>query len=480
MKRWLSLAACLLLAAPAAWAQDGFEDAGFGSGGFGEGFDTEIAAPSIDIGQIDRDFEQKSWDFYGFTKAEAGYSYAKESDQEKFTKMRFTLNLSFDYKFNPDWRLKINGNGFHDQAYRVNGRDQYSQDTLDAYERELELRDTYIEGVLGGGFSLKSGRQIVAWGQSDAAQINDMANPRDNRELGMVDIEDARIPVTATKLTWASGGFQTDLVALHEFRPNKIGTQGSEFDPLSGLRSSGVQVAEDELPANGGEWMFRVLNRYHGGDAALYASETYSDSFYLDFESYSSTAGLTLTPKYAKVRSVGVSANQVFGGMLIKGELARKQGMTYTRNDLAAQIMTLAYSGQMPNQDNVEATVEKTLNQASLGVEYMGITDLTLTLEGIYEQIADYQDNLSSGETTAMTFSSLDYAALNDTLHYRVVWIHFFDQDGDVYRLTVDYDVIDALNISGGLVAFESPSDTALLEPFKNNDRLIAALKYSF
>jgi len=485
MNRWLMVAMAVWFQSSAAWAQDGFDDAGFGDSGFGDGFDTEVSAPVVELDAVDTNSVVQPWSFYGFMKGEAGYSPQKEGDEKKLTKLQGTLNLSFDYRLNDQWRSKVSTNGFVNQAYQINGRSGYTQGTLDVYEQEFELRDTYIEGSFSSGLSVKTGRQVLAWGQSDSSQINDMANPRDNREMGMVDIEDARIPVAATKLAWVNDGLELDLVALHEFRPNKTPGAGSEFDLLGSLRSQGVVVNPDDQPTGQDGFMVRLYQSYNGGDAVVYYADTYSDGFYLDLSSVAMVGGkpaLSMTPRYKKVKSVGLSGNKVFGGLLLKGELAQKQGMVYGRNDLATQVGGLLQQGVFPGavSGQVISFEEKDVTQVMAGVEYMGFVDLTLTMEVTYEKINDWQDTLSSKETGGVSFSSVDYAALNDTLHTRFIWFQLFNLDGGVYRVNVDYDWMDGVNVSGGYISYQSPGPTSLLEAYAKNDRVIAALKYSF
>jgi len=485
MNRWFlaAMVACLL-ASPVS-AQDGFDDAGFGEGGFGDGFDTEISAPSVDLDSVDLSVEVKAWSFYGFTKAEIGYSPKKKGTDKKLTKLQGTLNLSFDYKLSDQWRSKVNANGYVDQAYQINGKENYTQGTLDAYEQEFELRDTYVEGSFSSGWSVKVGRQILAWGQSDSSQINDMANPRDNRELGMVDIEDARIPVGATKIAWVNDGLELDIVALHEFRANKVPGAGSEFDMLASARAKGVQIASEQLPTGQDGGMLRLFKSFNGGDLAAYYSDTYSDSFYLDLDSVSfvgTGASLSLVPKYSKVKSVGFAANQVFGSMLVKGEIANKQGVVYGRKDLATQIGGLLKQGTAPSllKSKVTAFETKDLNQVMVGIEYQGLTDVVLSSEVSFDQVKDWHEQLNTAKTGGGSFTSASYNALNDTLSTRLIWFHMFNSAGDVYRINIDYDLMDALNISAGMITYQSPGKTSLLEAYGTNDRLISAIKYSF
>ena len=464
-------------------------------GGFDEGFDMNIASPEAPTEATSAEPEAeadlpKAWDFYGFAKTDFGYSYEKQDPEKPLSKLRETLNLTFDYKFSDSWRTRINGNAFYDGAYGINGTDLYTQEVLDAYQQEVELRDTYLEGELGAGFSIKMGRQVIAWGQSDASQINDMANPRDNREMGMVDLEDARIPVIASMLSLDQGSWRTDLVAIHEFRANKTAPVGSEFDPLIGLRTTGVTVGDEQKPNSGGEWAARALALFNGGDLGFYASHTYNDQFYLGFDSLSLATGspqLTLAPQYAWVDSVGVAGNKVLGSLLIKGEYAQKKGLRVNRADVGTQAVALIQSGRYPanltwgpSSEAIQAWAERDQEQYMFGVEYMGVTDLVLTLEADYTHIKNWDETISSKENQFLAFSTLSYSAINDRLNSRLVWIQFVNGDGGVYRYSLDYDWLEGLNIAGGLVVFRSPGPDALIEAYKNNDRFTLAAKYSF
>ena len=55
----------------------------------------------------------------------------------------------------------------------------------------------------------KLGRQIVNWGRSDTVRVLDVINPLDNREPGLVDIEDLRLPVTMARVDYFPKWFWT-------------------------------------------------------------------------------------------------------------------------------------------------------------------------------------------------------------------------------------------------------------------------------
>ncbi len=160
----------------------------------------------------------------GFVREDLAYSiHAPEERFEftrrdpHFTKIRTTLNLSLEVPLSTSWKTKISINGFHDDYYRQAGRETFAEETITTCETELELRDTFVEDPLSSNLWLKFGRQIIVWGEADSVQIVDQVNPRDSRELGHVDIEDSRLPIWSTKISYTFGDWEWNGVVLHEF-----------------------------------------------------------------------------------------------------------------------------------------------------------------------------------------------------------------------------------------------------------------------
>ncbi len=468
----------LALSIPAMAQDDGFGD-----------FDLDAGeATSLDISDVDTsESDSSAHEFYGFIKEDFGY--APNRDTLQTAKLKTTVNLTYDIKFGGDWKTKLNIAGFYDAAYSYNGSENYTTELLDSLESEFEAKDFYAEGPLADWLHIRAGRQVVAWGQSEAAQINDLVNPRDNREMGMVDLEDARLPVAATKLVATAGTWEFNLVAMHEFRANKMPANGSEFDFYAPLRAQGVAILESATPETlEQEYLARVYKSYNGGNFSLFYGDVYSDSPALAFDSYNfSTKTLTLKPTYEKISSVGFSGNQVLGSWLFRVEAAKKTGVPQMRSDSSTQLQTGLSTVAMPsnyiygaNSGLVESYSQKDLLQFALGLEYSGISDLTLSVEAAVDQIQDYETNLQSKETTAIATMMVSHSALNDNLTTRVLWFHFTGSNGEVVRVTSDYKVLDGVSIGGGIVEYSATQTDAKLYAFRDNDRIFFNGKYSF
>jgi len=484
---------------------DSFSDEGSDAEGVDE---TGLGGFEIDLGDISAEVEKPS-DLVlgGFVKLDLGYSSMHEDPD--FSKIRTILNFGADYKFNKNWRFKGNWNGFYDyaaqQQYRLSvwlrkGKDQLMEETFDRDESEAEIRDFYIDGVVSKSFQVKLGRQIIAWGESESTQIIDMANPRDLREMGMVDLEDARVPVTASKFSFLTGQWELNLVAIHEIRSNKIPAEGSEFDLFQGLRNSGIQLEDEEVPESNSEnteYMIRLFKIFNGGDFSLVWADTYDDSPRLDFYKFVSIPAsqdlpasqtLTLIPRHQRIKTLGFSANLVSGSWLFKTEMGRKTDVAVARKDQQSQLLASLQTIIPPPSDGIyleerallQGWSSKNIDQGMLGLEYAGVTDLTLSLDVSGQKINEYEENLASPEVGISYSLRATYAAFNDTLKSTLFWIKFPENNGDVVRGNIDYELGEALALSFGAINYISDDETATVYPYRDNDRLMLGFKQSF
>lgn len=448
-------------------------------------FDFSLKIDELELQQE----EPANFSLIGFFKEELGYSYQK--DLPYFSTIRSTLNIKMDYRLMTEWKFSGNWNGFYDYAYQRRGRENFTTETLKAHESELEIRDLFIDGALSETLRLKLGRQVIAWGEADYSQISDQVNPRDMRELGLVDMEDTRIPITATKLSWLNNGSEINLVALHEFRGHKMAGKGSEFDPMVSVREMGITVKDEELPVSKIEntelaiRYYRVLN---GGDISFVFADAYDDNTHLEFyemDMRSGTPKISVTPSHKRIKTLAASLSVAKGAWLWKSELGKQFNKALPRDDIDSQIAKA--QANPPASGVFEQSSEaiqfysiKDLYLFMLGTVYSGFSNVTLGIELLGEHIESYEENLSSEKLSGMvTFNGL-YKALNETLSVQWVWTHFFNRNGDLFRFTVDYDIVDALKIIGGFIDYQAEDSDGKLYHYRNNDRLYMSLKYSF
>ncbi len=398
----------------------------------------------------------------GHVKLGATWNFAHDSPEKGKTdwyglsRFRPEARIDLETKVTPDWRILIGTKLFYDFAYTLKGRDEFTDEVLDAYEDEAELAEAFVQGRLSRYFDVKAGRQIVVWGRSDNIRITDVLNPLDLREPGLTDIEDLRLPVTMTRLDgyWAAWNLST--IALHEIRFGKSPAFGHDFFPGQ------ARLPEENKPGCGGsdtEWALALSGTFSGKDISFYWADLFNDVAHVERDRFGQ-----LTREHARVTLWGAAGNLALGNWLLKGEAAYWQDLQFF---------------------NVTGQRFERLD-GLLGIEYTGWNETTVSVDWAVRHIQSFDRRLTSAPDYAQEdeFQSAlritrDY--LNETLNVTLLAMVYgsLGQDGALERLTLSYDWNDAVSTTLGMVLYQS-GDSFLLSDIDDNDRIFLEIKYSF
>lgn len=379
-----------------------------------------------------------------------------EIERRGLSKLRTELQLELELDPAPDWDIFISGRGFYDFAYSIRGRSEFTPEVLDEYESELELKETYISGRITRNLDIKAGRQIVVWGKSDNIRVTDVLNPLDLREPGLTDIENLRLPVVMTRLDYYFGDFSLTGIGIHEIRFNKTPPFGSDFNPMT----KSVPEDKPESIIENTEYALALSGIFSGWDMSLYWADIYDDNARL--EAQASAGANTSIQTHHRIQMVGGALNVAVGNWLLKTEAAHFSGLEYF------------------------ATDDETFSRTDLlaGIEYSGFDETTITLEAVNRHIHDYDSALekSPDNTDADMFQWVvrygrDF--WNDTLTLTLLASNFGlrGEEGAFQRMTLEYDLTDALSVLGGVIFYQSGDNFRGVD---DNDRLFFDLTYHF
>lgn len=465
----------LLLAAPhSGWAQAepaGEEDL---LGGFDETPPGEEAA-NADEGFDDPSLEKAPpseaafYDLGGFIRLDSAYNHAHEAplpgqtDWRGLSKFRLALQLELALELGEKWDAFISGQTFYDAVYGLKGRENYSDAVLDTNEKEGEFREVFVRGTPFSSMDIKLGRQIVVWGKSDIIRVVDVLNPLDNREPGLTDLEDLRLPLTMSRLDFFAGDWGLTAVAVHEIRFDKNPAPGSDFIP-----PAFAMLPPEEVPDDGGqntEYGVAINGIFSGWDIGFYWAQFYNDAWRMTLD----TSSFPPTPDglvHDRLTMGGVAFSAAMGDYLLRGETARFSGLRF---------------------DSVPGKTFDRLDSL-VGLEYTGFTDTTLSAEALQRHIQDYDPALQNapdeqGEDLSQYGLSYRGTFLREKLSLAAVIIAFGGQGekGNLQRYSATYALADGLNLTGGAVAY-SPGDGSnfLMNTAQDNDRVFADVKWSF
>lgn len=470
---------------------EGFdEDADDPFGGFD---DDEAGEPDAGFDEADPNAPPKTafgpkrfWELTGNVSVGASINYLDHesdtgTDYTGLSRLRTRLNLQLDIDLPGKWKGRLAGFGFYDWAYLAGGRNDYTDEVLDVYEWDADFQEVWLQGPVHPRADLKIGRQIINWGRSDTLRVLDVLNPLDNREPGLVDIEDLRRPVMMLRGDAYCGDWTLTLVAIPEIRFNKDPPIGSDFAPvLSSLGAAASFVVPENVPDesfDNTEWAVALSGVFSGWDVSLHFARSWSDSAYLrpviagplDF------SGSQL--RHSRFTLVGAGANYTFGSWLIKTEMAWLDGLDYTTS---TRMILGPVTVDVPT-----GSVRRSRLDFMAGVEYYGFTDTNVALEIANRHIfgfrSDMRPHFGAERNSLETALRITRNFMNDRLEVTVLALAFGNhaQDGSVVRLSASYDLRDALVVSGGILLFQK-GDRIPFDSIARNDRLFVELKYSF
>jgi len=454
----------------------GFDDEGSDEDEALSGFDdgrTELRFGEMDSdGERESGVDAESWsNLSGSTGLSASYSYAKDAPADKtqadwsgLTKLRPYFSLTWDAKLGENWKTRISGKAFYDLAYGMKDSETFSDEVLSELEKEAELREIYLEGSPFGSLDVKLGKQIVSWGVANSLRVVDVLNPTDDREFGMTDLEDIRLPIAMTKLDYYLGNLKLEAVAAHQIEFNKSAPFGSDFNPST----QKINEVIPESSAENTEYGLALIGTFSGWDASLHWAQYFDDTAHFKITKVTFIPGLgavpTLEQRHSRLTMGGATLSIPSGNFIWKAEAAKLQGMEFA------------------------LVTDKTFSRTDVlvGSEYSGWSDTSLTLEFGVQHLNDFDVKLEESpdsqleDRIATTVSFMqDY--INQTLHLSLVgmMIGKSGQDGGLNRMSLEYDVMDAFSVTGGAMLYQ-PGENAYFQSLNENDRIFFEARYSF
>ncbi|RJP90899.1 MAG: DUF1302 family protein [Desulfobacteraceae bacterium] len=401
----------------------------------------------------------------GYFKIGSSYNFAhnppsySQTDWRGLSRLRTELQLDLNIDLPSQWQALVSGKGFYDFAYRVNGKDDYTNDVIDDYESEIELREAYLLGSITDAIDIKTGRQIVVWGKSDTIRVTDVINPLDMREPGMTDIEDLRLPLTMTRLDYYIGDFNLSAMAIHEIRFNKNPSFGSDFYP-SPLPPPPENKPDSTLENT--EFALALNGIFSGWDLSAYYADYYNDEY--RFEAIDGYSFPVFQLPHDRLQMAGTTANIALGNWLLKSEAAFIHGLEFANTP-----------GKKYDRIDVLA-----------GFEYSGFSETTLSIEAANRHIIEFESALKEppDQVTEDQFQSafrFTRTFVNETYTLTVLASLFglTGDDGAFERYTMEYDVSDPLSVLFGIVTYQS-GDLPEMQRIGQNDRIFLEAKYSF
>jgi hypothetical protein len=484
------LVTCLGVAAIAASTTAIADDIDDALGGFDEITTPEIQTTEIQAAETTPELTKSGYgELTGSVALSSSYNLddhasTNGTDWQGLSKLRSRLNLEYNNSLNDKWQMRVAGYTFYDSVYSLRDRDRYSNEVLDDYEYETDFQEVWILGKLRSDLDIKIGRQVVNWGRADSFRVLDVLNPLDNREPGLVDIEDLRLPVTMIKTDYfftdraGDGQWQTSFIIIPEIRFSKNPPYGSDFEVLgSNFKDNEPEHFSDS------NYAAAITGIYSGWDISFHAARYWRDAPYLNphFDALNFANPLQgSTLEHSHLTMIGTGGNYTKGAWLVKGELAWTDGVDYTTS--TPQNVVVAPGPVFAIVDMPTGTSRNDRLDALIGLEYFGVANSSFSIEIAHQHIRDYDLGMLIGnEKRNRTDLALraTHSMLNDRLDLTAVIFGAFNESGGGERFDAEYDIRDALVLKAGVIFYDKGDDIPF-NTYYENDRVFAELKYSF
>jgi len=409
--------------------------------------------------EVEYDEEESSLADYQITghfKQGVSYGVQKPStsgfdrDDKGVEELDTSLYLALEKDVSDEVLLKASFDLSLDWANWRTGELSYNSDDTDFMWRDLYL-DWAKEDLW-----IRAGNQILAWGESDVLAITDVVNPRDLSQLGQADLEDIRLqaPVLFASHPWL--GMQAEVAFVYDADANEMAGRGEAFDPYINYTNAGLRVSEQE-PDHSLEFVGRLYKSFNGGDFAITLADVNWDE--ISGAAFINTNELVF--QSSRVKVLGVSGSWVKGDYLFKYDIAQHW-------DKALQPDSVTSA---PWQE-----YDQTL--AALILEYSGIDEWVLTFELDSSYTHDYSDSVASKEQTRGYFARVRWTTLNDQLTSQFSVLNLLGGEGQIYRLSSDYDIQDGMSIGSEYVVYRANSESDDLYAYRDQD--VVKLRYSY
>ena len=396
------------------------------------------------------------------------FNHYRVGENSGIQKSTFFFQPSIDYKFNSELE-------FHGSAnFWYNLKSDISNLQASGVERDAELDEVYLRATFSDNLTGSFGRQVLAWGQSDfllGAQLTDVVNPRDFREIALVDLEQARRPLLMSTLRWIGSSLTLEAVATHEEHFHVFDDPYGDFDPYKELRNNGIHIHQQSTRVNPlVDGYVRVSGQWSNSDFGLMVGKGYDKSPLLIFDAINSSINqLALSESHVKYSQIGISLNSTQGSFVFKTEhLFAHQKAFLQHGDTANSALQL-----LGNAAAIHDSV-----QSMVGADYFGFNDVVLTMEVNNEVIKNWADNLYLPKNNGHLSALASWKPSGSRFEWNAVLLQPFPYHAQVIRLENQARINDNFRVTMGAISFHSTDSRSFYWGFRNEDRVYVNISY--
>jgi hypothetical protein len=377
-------------------------------------------------------------------------------------KTDFILKLAYEVWLTDSIQFHFAGRA---KAKTTNRIEPYS-DHIDA-----ELREFFWDGYMGKLY-YKIGKQQIVWGQADGIKILDVVNPQDFHEFILPEFIESRLPLWSLNFEIPLDKTSIQFVWLPELTYHDIPESDADFAFTSPLLipvvPSGVEkhIEPAEKPKKimkDSDFGIRISTFWNGWDLAVMYLYHYWDApvLYQSLELADGSLIAVVSPKYKRNHMIGTSLSNSFSDFTLRSEWAFFSD-SYNLRDFTPVSKGIHKSGEF---------------NYLLGIDYLGISDLFLSLQFSQSIITNYISNLNRNRNENYLTILARHHFLNETLHAEISGIYNLNREDGVVRPKISYNFQDSVLVWIGADIFWGDS-SGLFGQYEQNSRYDLGVTY--
>jgi predicted porin len=332
----------------------------------------------------------------------------------------------------------------------------------------FELRDVYWEQRLDSGI-LRLGKQQIVWGRLDGIKVLDVLNPQNFREFIVDDFGDSRISLWSAYLDVFWGAWRVEAALLPDYSAHETPEPGAWFELSAPRFRFGAPSSAPDIPVTTDKdrnvrddtAMGLRLSRSVGRldvSAIAYRGNDHEPLARVPGES----AKPSLEQFYERRELYGISLETAIGPLALRAETAYQPSKVFNTRDGSGL--------QTARSDQVSAGIAADVD-APLG--------FLVNLQFLWDEVLDAPAGLIRPERdrVATVFARRSFAY--ETARIEARWYHSFDDNDDLYKLTLDYDIGDNTSVFVSGDWFDG-TEVGLFGQFAKRDRIVLGVRHTF
>jgi hypothetical protein len=382
--------------------------------------------------------------------------FAQGLELDGFLESYYSVRLTDDYDFIGERsRIRLNIRNSIDNIYMFASLKGVSNQIIaDDNEVEIDLHEAYFE-YTQASWDVKIGRQIYSWGKADGLRITDVLSPCDYSEYITRDFDETRIPVDSVKYRYLFPKADLELVWIPIFteavyptgkdNPWYVGTdQDATINP--------AEKVEDKLKNS--ELAMRLSFHLKGIDFSFSTAYLWDDE-----PAYHLTGDHTYTPRYHRLRFLGVDLSKPVNDFVIRFESAYYQGKYFAA-------------------ENISGVLKKDYLYSLVGLDWYPGNNWTVSTQLASKYIFAYDNAIEEDKSQTVVTFNLTKSLFRETFKVKNMVYYEPDQEDGFNRFSIDYAVSDSLHFLTGIDDFFG--DEGQFSDYDHNDSWWIKLKYNF